>query len=108
MINVFSHRSPDPKDLIGALDQPDMANHKVIYETVLHHPKIVCAWSANALVTDRLGKIDANHALLGYPSIRNPHLAMNMYCLGKTKAGVPRHPLYLPSNTLLEAYNLFP
>lgn len=52
---------------------------------------VIAAWGAYP--------VDKEHvaAVLGVPSFP-------IYCLGKTKSGAPRHPLYVPSAKPLEIY----
>ncbi len=56
--------------------------------------KVVCAWGANQNAVHR-----------GYDFLEfAAHKEMPVYCLGQTKGGHPRHPLYVPGDQPLELY----
>lgn len=56
---------------------------------------IVVAWGAHAL-----GEIAARRVLALIPE------GARVVCLGKTRSGAPRHPLYLASSTQPEAFEV--
>lgn len=98
--NLFALRATDPTELRGHDDPTGPENDAFIdhWASHLEVDLVVCGWGAfpaklsqrdrPLLVTKRL--MDQGRAPL---------------CLGRTKAGDPRHPLYLSKTTTLEAYN---
>ena len=83
--NLFAFRSTDPRALLVAPDPvgPDNDAHIAsAAQSVGAGGIIVCAWGASGSSRDI------------------SHLVPNeLYCLGVTKAGHPRHPLYLRRDT---------
>lgn len=104
VVNLFAYRATKSQDLVrlgrGSLPNavgPD--NSRVLRWTLkearLHRSKIVCGWGAKG---NMFGAADhfrsfARH-ILKYPT----------YCLGVTKDGEPKHPLYIPHHRELEEY----
>lgn len=84
MLNIFAFRATDPKRMKAALDPvgPDNDEYLWIYHTM--SAITVACWGTHGAFRDR-GAIVAN--MLG-----------DLYCLGKTKDGYPKHPLYLKSD----------
>ena len=88
--NLYAYRATDPRELrgLGALEACGPDNDKHLWHMSLRAQKIICAWGANAsprqLALQIIGKAPAG-----------------LWCLGKTKSGSPRHPLYLSKHTPL-------
>lgn len=91
VLNLFALRSPDPALLRGHEDPVGPDNDDII-ATIVQAPKVgvvVAGWGAHEMVADR-GRtvadmvVDAGH---------------DLYCLGLTKNGQPRHPLYVRGDT---------
>ena len=117
IVNLFGLRSTDPKTLASA-DDPfgpeneigwwravsDMNSfNKVASERGLMIPsdnmmcfRVVCAWGTHG------GLHDAD--LHAYQWIENFDMKAEPFCLGTTKHGFPRHPLYLPKDTMLQPH----
>jgi len=83
MCNAFGLRSTDPAGLLAVDDPNGPDNDRHIYEQSRQAEMILVAWGANRLMKKRSRQVIK---LLG----RDPH------CLGVTKSGSPRHPLYVP------------
>lgn len=94
--NVYALRSTNPKALLTAVDPigPDNAVTltRIAADSIAHGLPVVCAWGIPG----------------GYGALRAlPLLAKSgarLVCLGKTKNGSPRHPLYIKSNQPLEPF----
>jgi len=97
-VNLFPHRATDPKDLLAWLRNPASEitcadNDLIIQKTVERCSTVVAAWGGMAmhsrvfLYSHRAMKILEKHDRL--------------FCLGKTRRGCPRHPLYLRNDTRL-------
>jgi hypothetical protein len=87
--NVYAYRATKPEDLPD--DYAERAGPK--NDEYLRHisslaATIVCAWGTKGL------KVAPWAIAYG----------KRLWCLGKTKHGYPKHPLYLPADTQLEAF----
>lgn len=94
--NLFSLRSTDPAAL-REHDNPVGPETDSWIEKAARHPDtayVVAAWGAHG----KLGARDADARMLLH-SVGKP-----LYHLGLTKAGQPKHPLYLKSDTPLEEW----
>lgn len=96
VVNLFAYRATDP-DALGLVASDSGAEtlngpgNDIAILDALNNPKVktvVCAWGAHAVATTRAPKV------LGFIP---PHL--NIVCLGVTKDGHPKHPLYLPKSS---------
>ncbi len=89
--NLYALRATDPRalrthpDPVGPVNDSYIAGWRV---------PTVCAWGAHA-DTGRAGRAGEVLALLRRTDV-------TPMCLGRTKAGHPRHPLYLPAAATLE------
>ena len=94
VVNLFAARATDPKDL-RSIDEPvGDGNDDVILEATGRAAMIVCGWGAWGWLYGR-----------GEHVVRLLHLnRRSLLCLGTTKHGQPRHPLYLPSSVLPHAF----
>lgn len=88
MLNLYAYRATDPTALLNADDPNGPENDCTIAKVVGGSDLVICAWGAFLARTlgseVRAGRVDA---LLGM--VAAPH------CLGLTKEGWPRHPLYV-------------
>lgn len=94
VVNLFGLRATDPSELERVEDPFGRANIEALGAVLVSQWKVVCAWGAHREA------IVPGHVLRK----RAKDCAARLWCLGKTKDGHPRHPLYLPSNQPLEAY----
>jgi hypothetical protein len=86
--NLFALRATDPLALFDADDPAgDPANRDAIRAAIDEAALILCAWGHFAAARDRGQEVVARARERG----RVPH------CLGLTRQGAPRHPLYLPA-----------
>jgi hypothetical protein len=88
--NLFARRATDPLTLFAAHDPVgDPANRDAILGAIDEAALILCAWGHFPAAADRGRQaIALVHQRGGTP-----------YCLGLTKRGAPRHPLYVPATT---------
>jgi hypothetical protein len=88
--NLFALRATDPAVLLAARDPVGgAANARTLVDLIDEAALILCAWGQFAGVGEHGGNAIALVRARG----RLPH------CLGLTKHGAPRHPLYLPAST---------
>lgn len=107
VVNLFAWRSTDPKalryasekatvDIVGA--DNDASILAAVGTTRDRDGYVVCAWGANA--SRFLDREMTVHDLLFVNYFESAH------CLGVTKDGHPKHPLYLPNATQLQEFAL--
>lgn len=99
-VNLFAFRSPDPDDLVdpigvdgNLIDPVGPANNIHILTQAVLADRIVLAWGTKGRLDHR------DEAVL---RLLEPY---ELWCLGCTKHGYPRHPLYLRADTQLEQWN---
>ena len=83
--NIFAWRETDPKAMMLAEDPIGPDNDAAILDSVSWASRIVCAWGRHG---EHLGRGFAVERLLR--KTRRP-----LFHLGLTKAGHPKHPLYI-------------
>lgn len=93
MVNLFAVRATDPKDMKLFHSPIGPENDKSLMAVAHNAGKIVCAWGANGNHLDRDKQVF--ELLSSY---------YDLQCLGVTKAGHPRHPLYIKADKPLEEY----
>lgn len=97
--NVFAFRSTDPRELAKVDDPVGPLNHEHLQSArrVSLMTILVCGW----------GKPRTEKRLkAGYQSAGVILACQTAHCFGTNKDGSPRHPLYLPSDALLEKWRL--
>lgn len=94
MLNAFSVRSTDPRPLYTLAEPvgPDNDARLVFYAGVCS--LVVAAWGVHGAIRDRGRQVAA--------------LVPHLQSLGVTKAGHPRHPLYLRATTLPRPFQYAP
>lgn len=88
--NIFAYRSTDPKRMpIDEYARQGPENHKHLDEMGAQSELIVLGYGSN-----------------GYRSLRTlgALYARELWCLGETKDGRPKHPLYLAASTPLQRW----
>jgi hypothetical protein len=83
--NIFAYRATDPRVMRAQADPVGPGNDAAIAESALWADRIVCAWGTHGA---HLGRGAAVEALLRATERR-------LYHLGLSKAGHPKHPLYI-------------
>ncbi len=94
--NIFAYRATHPEDMVKAEDPIGPENDSRILSVARHAGRVICAWGIDGKLHGRASEILNLLHGLGIP----------LYCLGVTKHGWPKHPLYLRGDTqptLLEA-----
>lgn len=88
VVNLFAYRATDPMDIFKATDPVGPENDKYIRDAIARAGLIVGAWGAqDSQTVKRVWQVQ--DILKGTP----------IYCLGQTKCGNPRHPLYVAGKT---------
>jgi hypothetical protein len=91
--NLFALRSTDPKYLIGHPDPVGPDNERTIEYWTDKCGLVVAAWGQS---------FPKSHDVYVYRKLKALRAAGAM-CLGKTKSGQPRHPLYVATSVPVEA-----
>jgi len=94
ILNLFALRSTDPKKLKEVDDPVGPENDYYIEQAIRDSNQVICGWGVHGDLHGR--DLDA------WKIIRRR--IPNVFCLGRTKAGHPKHPLYLKSSTGLERF----
>lgn len=81
MLNLFAWRSTDPRALASSPREGEAENEHWLDVERERCPAMVAAWGANALAAEQASRLDLDR--------------WGLLCLGTTKHGHPRHPLYV-------------
>ncbi|KVC19730.1 DUF1643 domain-containing protein [Burkholderia pseudomultivorans] len=92
--NLYALRSTDPVALWSHADPVGPDNDTYLRKFAYEYGDVVCAWGANA----RDERVSAVVAILREAGAR-------LWCLGTTKDGSPRHPLYVRADQPLIEWN---
>lgn len=91
MLNLFAFRATDPRDMKRAFDPVGRANDATL-RVATEGRRVLCAWGAHGTYIDRASVVCEMLA------------TRELVCLGTTKDGQPKHPLYLRADALPVAY----
>ena len=95
--NLFAYRATDPKELLNPnVDVVGGNRAEIELTTALTANMVIAAWGAGA----PFGRGERVLKLW-----RDTFPKKEIYCLGKTKNGHPRHPLYVAGSTRPELFN---
>lgn len=89
--NLFPFRATDPKELLTVTDPSGGHRGTIELQTAVTADKIVAAWGS---------WVPFGHEHL----VRILMPDSQLWCLGKTKSGAPRHPLYVRADKELELF----
>ncbi|RJX18534.1 MAG: DUF1643 domain-containing protein [Ammonifex sp.] len=84
VVNLFAYRATDPRELLRAADPVGPENDKHIVRAAMGCQWVVAAWGTRGAFKGRDKQV-----IQLIQEIRKP-----LYCVGLTKDGHPRHPLY--------------
>jgi hypothetical protein len=89
MLNIFAWRDTDPKRMMAAPDPVGPDNDKIILQYTALGGATVVAWGNGGAFMNRGHNVT---------ELIRANQGLALSCLGTTKAGHPKHPLYLPAN----------
>lgn len=92
MLNLFAFRSTDPKKLLEVPNPYGPENSQFLRMYAESAGVIVAAWGAFPLARERGRFVEG---IVTHP----------LYCLGTTKSGAPRHPLYVPYTNMIRRWS---
>lgn len=95
IVNLFAFRTPYPLSLQQAADPVGSENDRYLAAAARRAGAVVVAWGAGGTYRGRDGVVVALLAR---------HAAQPPLCLGITRDGSSRHPLYCPRNASLTPY----
>ena len=84
--NIFAWRDTDPKAMRAAPDPVGCDNDAAIAERALWAQDVIAAWGTHGAFMERGARVEQILRETGQP----------LFHLGLSKAGHPKHPLYLP------------
>ncbi|MEM1389496.1 MAG: DUF1643 domain-containing protein [Pseudomonadota bacterium] len=95
VLNIFAYRATDPKDMKANEDpvgpDNDLYLGRVLRRAGAPTTKLICAWGSHGAHMSRSAEI---RQMISYAGVK-------AYCFGYTKAGEPKHPLYLRKDSVL-------
>lgn len=94
VVNLFGWRSTDPKGLDAVADPVGPRNDDIAVNAIERCDIGICAWGAFPVDEGRTSEMK------NLIASRRP----TAFCLGTTKHGSPKHPLYIKTGTPLVAY----
>ena len=94
VVNLSPVRSPSPGQLRPVPDD--------VHELNIHEVLMAARWSRTMIVAYGQHVSGVDRAQETLDALRQTGIPL--YCLGRTKGGHPRHPLYVPGNTKLERF----
>lgn len=83
--NIFAYRATDPRVMRATADPVGPGNDAAIAESAPWADQILCAWGTHGAHLDRGPAVEALLRATGRP----------LFHLGLSKAGHPKHPLYI-------------
>lgn len=95
--NLFAYRATDPAELADAASPLGRENLRELLTMITDFEsvgEVICAWGAWT------GHPVIRRLVVGYVMGRAKAAGRELWCLGETKAGAPKHPLYLPGETI--------
>lgn len=97
VVNLMAWRATKPDDIPNKPSEAMGPNNpRTIESAVSRCDVVICAWGAHPYAERFRGGV------LDIIRLYRPAA----YCLGKTKSGAPKHPLYIKSGTPLETYGV--
>lgn len=98
VVNLYALRATDPHKLMGHPDPFGPENAVAVARAINRAADIVFAWGS---YFDKPARTRIEMPPI--PPLA-AHAGLTAKCLGKTKHGAPRHPLYVKGDTPLEVY----
>ncbi len=83
--NIFAYRATDPKVMRATVDPVGPGNDAALAGMAVEADRIICAWGTHGVHQGRGSAVEAVLRGAGFP----------LYHLGLSKAGLPKHPLYI-------------
>ena len=94
VVNLFGWRATDPSELAKAASPVGPDNDSIAACAIARCDVAIAAWGAHSMAERRT---DAMRRLI-------EHSRPAVFCLGSTKSGAPKHPLYIETGTVPEIW----
>ncbi len=94
VVNLFAYRATTPKELRRARSPVGPANDEHLLAAADAAEAVVVAWGVHGALHERDREVT---------ELLSPRVELT--CLGVTKAGLPRHPLYMPKRATPTRYH---
>lgn len=94
VVNLFAYRATRPAGLRQAADPVGGLNDEFILGACRDAAVVVAAWGAHGALGGRAASVSRMLA----------EARVGLHCLGTTRDGHPRHPLYVPASAAAEPY----
>ena len=105
VVNLFAYRTAHPSLLKQAAKPVGSDNDQYVLTTAQHSEQVILAWGNHGTWQQQDLHILQLLKNYTYPSwCAFPRGVAPLYCLGMTKKGCPRHPLYLHHKTQLQLF----
>lgn len=95
MLNLFGYRATDPKVMMRAKEPIGAGNNAALLKYAAKSKLIIAAWGTHGHLggrDDQVRRLMREHDY-------------ELRCLGRTKDGFPKHPLYVPASALAQVYS---
>lgn len=92
--NLFGYRATDPSELLTAKDPVGIDNQRYVLNLLGNCDEVILAWG------DRAKRLNEKRVILGVLKRWQKATGKHAMCLGVTKDGNPKHPLYLPKKSV--------
>jgi len=103
MLNIFGFRATDPSGLLTAKDPVGPLNIPAILSAASRCALCIVAWGVIPIRDRKILDFDRRTlATLGLITSSGHH--PQVYCLGMTRVGYPRHPLFVRADKSLDVY----
>lgn len=87
--NIFAYRATDPRVMRAVADPVGPENDAALVQMAAEADRVICAWGTHGLHLGRGAQVER--------LLRQADL--NLYHLGLSKDGLPKHPLYISYDT---------
>jgi len=94
VVNLFAYRATDYRELFKASNPVGAENNYFLTQAVARCSTVVLGWG------NRGNFLDKDRQVMSLLAWRN-----DLYCLGITRDGQPRHPLHMKGDTNLEPFS---
>ena len=103
VVNLFAFRSTDPDALLDAADPVGPRNWGIIEAAANRCDMIICAWGAHKAAT----YVTSDDHPWSHAVFERLQMVLRpaIFCLGTTKSGAPKHPLYIATGTPLVRFD---
>jgi hypothetical protein len=102
MLNLFAFRATDPKAMMAAKDPIGPENYHWLQQYHEVAGRTIAAWGIHGGFVQQDAAVNRLERASSHAKTRC--LGDDLWCLGKTKEGFPKHPLYVPAKAKPRLY----